>query len=327
MILKGAKSVPKLGFFMNQAIIGQMILVTGGTGFVGRVLTRHLVTLGKPVRLLLRPSKKTPTLPVGVPVEVAVCSLTDERGMRAALQNVDQVIHLVGTEWLGSRAKLEEVDLDSSRLIAKVAKQADVRRVIYLSHLGADRASGFPLLKAKGLAEGYFIQSGVPYTIFRSAVLFGPDDHFTTALARLIKASPGIFLMPGDGNSVLQPLWVEDLVTCIGLALEDETTSNQVISVGGGEYLTFYEIIVEIMRHSGVRRRTTRVVSGYMRWLAIFMENMFPRFPVSLLWLDYLAMNRTCALDTLPRLFGLIPARFSQQLDYLKKPVKREKKR
>lgn len=301
-------------------------MISGGTGFVGQVLTRHLVTLGKQVRLLLRPSKNTPALPVGVPVEVAVCSMTDERGLRAAMQNVDCVIHLVGTEWLGSRAQLEEVDLAGSRLMASVARQANVRRIIYLSHLGADRASGFPLLKAKGLAEGYFIQSGVPYTIFRSAAMFGPGDHFTTALARLLKASPIIFMMPGDGSTILQPLWVEDLVTCIGLALDDENMVNQIVSVGGAEYLTFQQIVEQIMRVTGVRRRLVKVPASYMRGLAIFMENMFPRFPVSLLWLDYLAMDRTCTLDILPRSFGLIPARFSQQIDYLKKqPTKKRK--
>lgn len=169
------------------------------------------------------------------------------------------------------------------------------------------------------------MQSGVPYTIFRPAVMFGPGDHFTTALAKLIKRSPWVFLMPGDGKSVLQPLWVEDLVTCIGLALDDEGMRDQVIPVGGGEFLTFQQVIETVMEHSGVKKPIVKVQNNFMRVLSVIIENMFPRFPVSLLWLDYLAMNRTCAIDTLPRMFGLIPARFGHQLDYLKKqPVKRK---
>jgi hypothetical protein len=61
-----------------------MILVTGGTGFIGHVLVRHLVNNGHEVRLLLRPSPRTPNLPAGIPVEVAVTSLYDERGLMAA---------------------------------------------------------------------------------------------------------------------------------------------------------------------------------------------------------------------------------------------------
>src|SRR5689334_19798549 len=79
-------------------IIHFMILVTGGTGFVGRALVRQLVANGQQVRTLIRPSPRTPNLPRGVPVEVAVVSLSDERGLRAALRGVDVVYHLAGAE-------------------------------------------------------------------------------------------------------------------------------------------------------------------------------------------------------------------------------------
>ena len=63
-----------------------MILVTGGTGFVGQALIRHLVYMGKPLRILLRPSPDLPNLPRGVAVEVAVCGLKDERGAACRLK-------------------------------------------------------------------------------------------------------------------------------------------------------------------------------------------------------------------------------------------------
>jgi dihydroflavonol-4-reductase len=83
-----------------------MILVTGGTGFIGRALVRHLADAGFPVRLLIRPTKKSPNLPKGVPVEVAVCNLVDERSLRSAMMGVDTVYHLAGVEWHGAHASL-----------------------------------------------------------------------------------------------------------------------------------------------------------------------------------------------------------------------------
>jgi len=294
-----------------------MILVTGGTGFVGSVLIPNLLKAGKEVRLLLRPSPVSPRLPKGVSVEVAVCSLKDERGLRAALKGVDTVIHLAGAERQSTRANLTEVDVEGAQAIAQVAALAGVRRMLYLSHLGADKNSAYPVLKAKAFAEAAVQQSGIPYTIFRSAALFGPGDQFTTSFARLIRASKPFVLMPGDGDMLLQPLWIEDLVTAMIIALDDESMYDQTISVGGAEILTFRQVIETIMQTIGVRRWLIPFSPAYLRILALWVEQVSPRFPVSLFWLDYLSADRTCALDTMPRVFGLMPVRFHQNLQYL----------
>jgi uncharacterized protein YbjT (DUF2867 family) len=298
-----------------------MILVTGGTGFIGRVLIRRLVSLGKPVRTLLRPSQASPNLPHGIPVEVAVCSLKDERGMRAALKGVDIIYHLAGTERQGSRADLTGVDIEGTQVLTQVAAEAGVQRLFFLSHLGADRLSAYPVLKAKAIAETYIMHSGIDFTIFRSAIINGPNDQFTTSLAQILKISPIFFLMPGKGNVLLQPLWVEDLVACLIYALEDPRTVNQIFSVGGSEYLSFVQVIETIEAVMGMKRILVPLAPSYLRALSLFIEQTFPGFPVSIFWIDYLATDRTCPLDTLPRIFGLMPARFSQQLQYLTTPA------
>lgn len=300
-----------------------MILVTGGTGFIGQVLVRRLVEMGYQVRTLLRPSKTSPNLPRGVPVDAVVCSLKDERGLRSAMRDVTAVYHLAGAEQAGSQADLQGVDIEGSRLMAQTAAEAGVDRFIYLSHLGADRASAFPVLKSKGIAERFIAQSQVPYTVFRSAVVFGPGDHFTTSLARLIKISPYFFLLPGDGATHLQPIWVEDLVTGMILALDEPSTLNQTLMVGGPEYLSFKQISETIADTIGIWRRVVSVSPAFLRILAIWFEHNNRTFPMGIFWQDYLAADRTCELDTLPRLFGLLPERFSHRLDYLPVPDKK----
>src|SRR5512139_2463504 len=98
-----------------------MILITGGTGFIGRALVRHLTEAGYPVRLLIRPSKRSPELPRGIPVEVAVSSLTDVRGLRSAMVGVDTIYHLAGAEWLGPRASLMDIDIQGTQTICQAA--------------------------------------------------------------------------------------------------------------------------------------------------------------------------------------------------------------
>jgi len=295
-----------------------MILVTGGTGFVGQALVRQLVAAGHVVRMLLRPSPRSPRLPLGVPVEVAVCSLSDERGLRAALRGVEVVYHLAGSEGQGGRANLKTTDIEGTRNLVQAAAEAHIQRLFYLSHLGADRASGFPLLKAKGIAEEYIRDSGVPHTILRSAVLFGPRDNFTTGLAMLITAAPGLLPLPGHGKTLLQPLWIEDLVTCLVWSLDAPETVNQTYEVGGSEYFSLRQIAEMIMEVIKKRRYLTSWPTPYLRALTVIFEYTFVRFPSSTFWLDYLAANRTCAVDTIPRVFGLMPARFSTRLGYLR---------
>lgn len=294
-----------------------MILVTGGTGFIGQVLIRHLVAMGYQVRTLLRPSPVSPDLPRGVSIEAVICGLKDERSLRAAMKGVDVVFHLAGAERKGSQADLMGVDIEGTRTIASVAEDAGVERFFYLSHLGADRASAYPVLKSKAIAESYIVNSGVPYTIFRPGVVYGPGDHFTMELVRLLRMSPGLFLLPGDGSSLLQPLWVEDLVTCLTLALDEPATINHIFPMGGPEFLTFRQVVTSVMDAARIRRWLVSLSPAYLRILTVYLEGSVKNFPLSVFWLDYLAADRTCDLDTLPRLFGLIPGRFNRHLDYL----------
>ena len=298
--------------------IVSMILVTGGTGFIGQALVRHLVAAGKPVRILLRPSPESPDLPRGVAVEVAVSSLKDERGLRSAMKDVNIIFHLAGAERSGSRSDLEGVDVEGSRVLSQVARQAGVDRAFFISHLGADRSSAYPVFKTKAIAEHFFLQNLPLSTIFRTGPVFGPGDQFTTGLARLIQMAPGLFIIPGDGHSLVQPIWIEDFVACLLIALDDPTSTGRTIEIGGGEYLTFRGILETVMQVSEIHRLTITAQPAYVRMLSLWLEQTFPKFPISIFWLDYLATDRTCPIDVLPRRFGVIPARFHQNLDYLR---------
>lgn len=296
-----------------------MILVTGATGFIGRVLVRQLTETGQQVRVLLRPSPKSPRLPKGVPMEVSVVALNDERGLRAAMRGVDQIYHLASAAAQGRGGDLFATDIEGTRTLAQVAKSADVERLIYLSHLGADRASAFPVHKSKGIAEEHIRKSGIPHTIIRSSIVFGPEDGFTTAMADILRFSPGIFPMPGDGRILLQPLWVEDLVTCLIWALQNPDMVNQTYDIGGGEYFTLRQIMETIMSVTHTRRLLVPFPPPYMRALVVLLDSFARQLNASTYWIDYVAVNRTCPVENLPRTFGLMPARFAYRLNYLER--------
>ncbi|MBI3164196.1 MAG: NAD-dependent epimerase/dehydratase family protein [Anaerolineales bacterium] len=296
-----------------------MILITGATGFVGRVLVRQLSSIGYPLRALIRPSAKSPRLPKGVPVEVAVVSLADTRGLRAAMRDVETIFHLASAENQGSRGDLLQTDIQGTQNLVDAAADAGVDRIVYLSHLGAARASGYPAFKAKGIAEESIRAGKAPHTIIRSSLVYGPEDHFTNNVSRLVRSSVGIFPVPTGGRVVVQPVWVEDLVTCMIWALQNESTVNQVYEIGGNEFFTLQQVVEIIMDVTRRRRFLVPMSPITLRALTVFLEGVLPGFPISSFFLDYFAVNRTTAVDAMPRYFGLMPARFSYRLDYLKR--------
>jgi len=232
---------------------------------------------------------------------------------------VDVIFHLAGAEWQGRNADLLAVDMRGTESLVRVAADANVKRIITVSHLGASRASGYPVFKAKGVAEEHIRRSGLPHTIFRSSVVFGPGDHFTTGLANLIRLAPFFFPLPGSSRSVIQPLWIEDLATVLMWSLDDEGTLNRTYEVGGSEYFTVRQVIETIMQVTRRQRTLFEMHPVLLRALIVTLESFVPNYPVSSFWLDYIAVSRTCAVDNLTRSFGLMPARFTYRLDYLKR--------
>jgi NADH dehydrogenase len=192
-----------------------------------------------------------------------------------------------------------------------------VDRFVYLSHIGAGPSSAYPAFKAKGIAEDHIRSGKVPYTILRASLVYGPEDHFTNNIAKLIHSSIGVFPIPSGGRTVVQPVWVEDLATCILWALERTDTLNQVYELGGSEFFTLQQVIETIMEATHRRRLLVPLSPLTLRALTVFFEGVIPNFPISSFWLDYFAVNRTCAVDSMPRIFGLMPARFTYRLDYL----------
>lgn len=294
-----------------------MILITGGTGFIGNMLIRHLSSLGYPIKLLIRPSKVTPNLPKGLPLDVAVAGFNDEKGLRAAMKDVNVIFHLAGAETQGRLAQLTEVDIKGTQALVHAAAQARIDRFFYLSHLGADRASAFPLFKAKAIAEHHIRNSGIPYTIFRSGLVYGEGDHFTTSLAVLMKISPYFVLLSNEGESLLQPIWIEDLVTILAWSLDMPDTVDQTIEIGGPEFLTFKQICTLILNAIQIKRHFINTSPLVLNVLTELMEMVKPNFPTTVFWMDYLAANRTANIDVLPRMFNLLPAKMSQRLGYL----------
>jgi uncharacterized protein YbjT (DUF2867 family) len=128
---------------------------------------------------------------------------------------------------------------------------------------------------------------------------------------------PFVYLLAGQGETLLQPIWVYDLATAIAWTLDDPATLGRIYEVGGPEFLTYRQIVKLVMSTIQVKRILVPFRPPYLRAGAWLLERVFPDPPLTSLWLDYLAINRTTDLGSLPHAFGLQPARMESNLGYL----------
>ena len=321
----GKKSLFHAGL-TTDAIMRRMkkIFLTGATGFIGKALTRHLSETDCQIRVLIHPTSKSPDLPKGIPVEATVSGLNDIRGLRAALVGVDVIYHLASQEALGARGDLLETDIKGTRNLVQAAQESGVERFVYLSHLGADRASAYPVMTAKAIAEDHIRKSSLDYTILRTGIVYGPQDRFTTSLARMIQGIPLVFPIPDQGDTLLQPLWIEDLANILLWTLDNPKTIRELYEIGGPEQLSFRDVVLTLLDVMGLNRTLIPVSTPLIRFATVLADYMSWNIPSTIFWLDYLATNRTCSLNTIPHVFNLLPSHFSKRIEYLR-PIEGKK--
>ena len=290
-----------------------MILVTGATGFIGRHLVEWLLAENYPVRCLI-PEHKSHHLPWEREPEIVIGSILDEEALFRAATGAHVVIHLENAQWWGRPRDLERVELIGTRNLITAARAARVGRIITLSHLGASPAAAYPLLRYKGLVEDALRASGLAYTVIRSGLVYGEDDAFINHLAMQLTVSPGIFLMPGRGEVVLHPIYIDDVIAAILGSLEALDTVDNVIEIGGAEYITLEDLIRTVMRVSGIYRTVIGVPPYVLRWITGISGRIMPRSLITPQWLDILATNRTARLGNTFQYYGIHPRRIEDTL-------------
>lgn len=290
-----------------------MILITGGTGYIGGHVVDRLMAEGLAFRCLL-PSGTRHNLPESETCQVMMGNLLDEETLFQAVTGVHTIIHLQSAQWWGRPRDLDRIDLGLTRTLIAAARAARVGRIIALSHLGATPASAYPLLRVKGRQEELIRSSGLAYSIIRSALVFGPQDAFINHLAMMLKATPFIFLMPGQGEIVLQPIYVGDLVDVIFKSLEEINSIDMTIEVGGPEYITLEDLLNTVMRVTGDYRTVIPTPPYLLRWLTAVYTRLFRRSLVTEQWLDLLATNRAAPLGNTITHFGVHPRRLEDTL-------------
>jgi uncharacterized protein YbjT (DUF2867 family) len=283
-----------------------MILVTGATGFLGRHLVRRLLGAGEGVRCLVRPDSPGLEWLQSQPVETAVGHLLDPSSLGRACDGIDRILHLAGPTHEGRDAVVEQIHHQGTALLAEAARANRVDRLIMLSPLGSASSAGLPFLRSRGQAEEQLRQSGLSTVILQTSLMFGSGDRLISGTIRMLRRT-GVLLIPGTGKTMLQPIWVGDVVSCLLRALRDEAILDRTIPIGGPQHLTFEEIADQIGKMLNPPRMKVHLSRRMVGKLARLLDG-FGRSPfLAYRHLELLEVGTITSLDAVKRSFGFQP--------------------
>jgi uncharacterized protein YbjT (DUF2867 family) len=292
-----------------------VILVTGGTGFVGPKVIHALRAEDRPVRALVRnPSGESARTLVAWGCEVARGDMTDPESLNRAVAGCDTVVHLVAIV-RGRPQDFERIMSQGTRDLITAAKNAGVTRFVHQSALGTGERSKdlTAYFRAKWEMEKAVEASGFEYTIFRPSFVFGRNGGMLPIFIRSVRWSP---VVPIVGTRRLQPIWVEDVAAYFAKALSlDGGAANRTFELGGPEAVTWDEVYDRIKRCLGTRRPTFHMPIGLARAGAAVVENLPGSFPLSRDALTMLEFeDNVCDIGPAVETFGIEPIGLQEQI-------------
>lgn len=294
-----------------------MILLTGATGFVGGHLLEELRKRPEVVRCLVHRSR-SPELLRGDNVEAVQGSVLDKDSLVGPMQGVDTVVHLVAVIREKGPATFQSVNHLGTRNAVQSAREAGVSRFVHMSANGARNDPRFPYLLSKWQGEDEVRGSGLAYAILRPSIIFGQGDEFITVLADLIKKLPVVPII-GPGTTLLQPIWVHDVVRCLVAILDGgDKFMGRETTIGGPQQLTYEQIVETIISVLGVKRWRTHVPLTLMKPLVRLGERVLPYPPITSAELTMLAIDNVAEPDAVMKQFGFDPLPLREGIDYVR---------
>jgi uncharacterized protein YbjT (DUF2867 family) len=290
-----------------------MILVTGGTGFVGPKIVHRLRAEERPVRCLVRDPDRGKEL-AAWGCELAQGDVTDAESVHRAVERCEVVVHLVAI-LQGKPEQFERVMVQGLENVVDAAKDVGVRRFVLMSALGTSEQTKdlSPYFDAKWRMEQAVKDSGLQYVIFRPSFIFGQGGGALKTFSRVVRLSPVIPVF-GAGDQRVQPIWIDDVAEYFAAAVDLPEATNRTFELGGPDIVTYEELYERIKRTLGKRRPKLHVPFGVMRVNAAILEALPGPSPITRDQLKMIAVDNVVSNSEARETFPIDPVPLDEQL-------------
>jgi uncharacterized protein YbjT (DUF2867 family) len=228
----------------------KLILLTGATGYIGGRLLKALEGAGYQVRCLARrPDFLKARVSPGTQITQADC--LDPESLAPAMEGVHTAYYLVHS--MGSSEKFEEDDRRAAHNFADAARQAGVRRIVYLGGLGESKQGLSTHLRSRQEVADILRSSGISTIEFRASIVIGSGSFSFEMIRALVQRLP-VMICPRWVAVKAQPIAVEDVIAYLLKALDLPSGQSTTYEIGGANQVSYGEIMQEYARQSNLRR-------------------------------------------------------------------------
>jgi NADH dehydrogenase len=301
----------------------KFISVLGGNGFLGKYIVNTLLNKGYYVKIISRTatlSKQNFTIFKPGQYKLVNCDIKNSSKLHSELEGSNYIINLIGLLVSKKNNNFEEVHNLAVKNIVSICKKLNVKKLIHVSAIGADKNSKSEYSRTKFLGE-VAVKSFKNHCIFRPSIVYGDEDNFINLFAKTSRFSPFLPLI-GGGNNLFQPIWVQDAANIIVNVLENNI-KGKILEIGGEDILSFKEILEIILKELELNRKLITVPFGLSRRLASLLEflpdPLITRDQVEMLKKDNIISKKYDYRKTLKYLPMPFKKMIKKQLSFMKK--------
>jgi uncharacterized protein YbjT (DUF2867 family) len=227
-------------------------LVTGATGYIGGQLVPELLDRGHTVRAMARTPAKLDDAPWRDRVEVVKGDLTDADSLVAAFADTDVVYYLVHS--MGTSKDFVAEERRSARNVVAAAKQAGVRRVVYLSGLHPEGVALSRHLASRTEVGEILIESGIETVVLQAGIVIGSGSASFEMVRHLTDRLPAM-TTPKWVHNMIQPISIADTLYYLAEAATAEVPESRTWDIGGPDAMEYGEAMQIYADVAGLRRR------------------------------------------------------------------------
>jgi uncharacterized protein YbjT (DUF2867 family) len=255
------------------------ILVTGASGYIGGRLAPRLVAEGHDVRVLVRNPDSLLGAPWATEVEIVTGDLTDRDSLDDAMRDVEVVYYLVHA--MTSGKGFERIESVSARNVASAAREAGVRRIVYLGGLHPKTGKLSPHLRSRVQVGRILLASGVPTVAFQAGTVIGSGSASFEMIRHLTDVLP---YMPAPKwvRNFIQPIAVRDVLHYLINAVHLPDDVNRTFDIGGPDVLRYGQMMNGYALEAGLRQRPIASLPVLTPWLASQWVNLVTPIPRAL---------------------------------------------